>query len=182
MALYNKGNINICLEMKRLFFILMASILISCGTGVNVKSPSNNTALKLKPFKLIVYNANYSMAYAVQYVLTNKSLEIIFKGQLEKERDSVLFKTSLQANETLEKLSNINIGSLQEYYSNPCIRDGSQITVKLKKGFKSKMVHLSNYYQPDIGLAIELINGLVPKEYQIWYDKEELIKDMKNCK
>jgi hypothetical protein len=139
-------------------------------------------AINCKPFELTVYDADYSMAYAIQYVLTDKDLKIIFKGELEGEKDSTLFKTNLQPSETLSKLSNINIDSLKEYYSNPCILDGSQVTVKLNKDNKTKTVHLSNYYQADIGLAIELINSLTPKEYKIWYDKVTLIKDQENCK
>ena len=60
--------------------------------------------------------------------------------------------------------------------------DGSQVTVKLNKDHKSKLVHLSNYYQADIGLGIELINSLTPKKYKIWYDKERLRKGQENCK
>lgn len=155
--------------------------MVSCGRPLANQS-SVEEAPNIKPFKLIVHNSDYSMAYALKYVLTNKSLEIIFKGQLEGEKDSVIFKNTLQANKELKKISNMNIDSLQEYYSNPCIRDGSQITVEFKKGFKNKMIHLSNYYQPDIGLAIELINSLASKEYKIWYDKETLIRDQEKCK
>ena len=167
--------------MKRLFFIIIVLILVSHGRP-SANQPSLEEAPNIKPFKLVVYNSDYSMGYALKYVLTNKSLEIIFKGELKEEKDSTLFKTTLKANKELKRISNMNIDSLQEYYSNPCIRDGSQITVELKKGFKNKMIHLSNYYQPDIGLAIELINSLVSKKYKIWYDKETLIRDQEKCK
>ncbi len=131
---------------------------------------------------MTVYDADYSMAYVFQYILTDKNLEIIFKGELEGEKDSTLFKIDLQPNETLNKLSNINLDGLQKRYSNPCMMDGSQVTVKLSKDNKTKTVHLSNYYQADIGLAIELINSLTPKKYKIWYDKTTLLKDQENCK
>lgn len=49
------------------------------------------------------------MAYAIQYILTEKDLKIIFKGELEGEKDSTLFQTALQPNETLNKLSHINL-------------------------------------------------------------------------
>jgi len=88
----------------------------------------------------------------------------------------------LETDETLVKLSNINIDSLKKYYSNPCIRDGSQVIIKITKGRKSKVIQLDNYYQPDIGLAIELINSLVPEKYKIWYDKATLIRDLEKCK
>jgi hypothetical protein len=158
----------------------------SCGQPADKSNeaniPTDTKYLSSKPFELTVYDADYSMAYALQYILTDKDLKIIFKGELEGEKDSTLFKTTLQPSETLSKLSNINIDSLQEYYSNPCIMDGSQVTVKLNKDNKTKTIHLSNYYQADIGLAIELINSLTPKKYKIWYDKATLLKDQENCK
>ncbi|MCW3110354.1 MAG: hypothetical protein JWQ09_4860 [Segetibacter sp.] len=174
--------------MTRLLIILTVLTFVSCGQ-TNKKSGDTNSSvdtknvdLNLKPFELIVYDADYSMAYTLQYILTDKDLKIIFKGELQGEKDSTLFKTTLQPNEALNKLSNINIDSLKESYSNPCIMDGSQVTVKLNKDHKSKTVHLSNYYQTDIGLAIELINSLTPKEYKIWYDKAKLLEDQENCK
>jgi len=171
--------------MIRLSIILTIFILDSYNPQI-VNSFSSertkNTEFGLKPFEITIYSVDYSMAYTVQYVLTNKNFKIILRGELEGERDSILFRTALQANKTLKRLSHINIDNLHEYYSNPCIRDGSQIMIKLKKGFKNKTIHLSNYYQPDIGLAIELINSLTPKKYKIWYDKKTLLKEQENCK
>jgi hypothetical protein len=172
--------------MNRLTIIITILSLTLSGYAANNCLLSNKTietiGYPIKPFELIVLNADYSMAYAVKYVLTEKTLKIIFKGDLEGEKDSILFKSNLETNETLIKISNINIDSLKKYYSNPCIRDGSQVMVKITKGRKSKTVQLDNYYQPDIGLAIELINSLVPEKYKIWYDKATLIKDLERCK
>jgi len=55
------------------------------------------------------------------------------------------------------------------------------VLVILKKDNKTKKVQLSNYYHPDIGLAIGLINDLTPKNYKIWYDKERLLKGQNDC-
>ena len=172
--------------MTRLFTILTILTFTSCRQSSEITNKTcisgDTKNLNLKPFELTVHDEDYSMAYALQYVLTDKDLKIIFKGELEGEKDSTLFKTTLQPSEILSKLSIINIDSLHEHYSNPCIKDGSQVTVKLNKDNKTKTVHLSNYYQADIGLAIELINSLTPKKYKIWYDKIILIKDQENCK
>jgi hypothetical protein len=100
----------------------------------------------------------------------------------EGEKTDTVFKTALNPNAVLQKLSNINLDSLQEGYFNHCIIDGSQITVRLKKAEKSKEIHLSNYYQSDIGLITELINSLTPKDHKIWYDKKVLLEEMRRCK
>ena len=160
--------------MTRIITILTILTLVSCV------QKSKNT--KIRPFEIVVYNSDYSMAYSHKYVLTEKDLKIIFKSEIEGEKDSTVFKTDLQSNENLNKLSEINIDSLKEYYSNPCIADGSQIFVKLSKDNKIKTVQLSNYYLADIGLTIELINDLTPEKYRIRYDKTTLLKYQNECK
>jgi hypothetical protein len=175
--------------MMRLVLILIISTFVSCGQRSESTTNSNleNDTIKhsnknLVPFEIIVYDSDYSMAYSLQYVLTEYGLRIIFKGGLKDEKDSILFKTNLEQTLTLEKLSNINLDSLHDNYRNPCVEDGLQLTVELRKDGKNKAIHLSNYYQEDIGLAIELINSLTPSKYKIWYDKTELLENQKNCK
>lgn len=135
----------------------------------------------INSFEAIIVNSDYSMAYSIQTILTHKQLKIIFKSGLVGEKDSVLFSNSLQPSDTLQQISEINLSTLKGYYSNNCIEDGSQVTVTLKKGNDIKSVHLSNYYQEDIGKIIYLVNSLVPDKYKVWYDKEKLIADYKKC-
>ncbi|MBG6234739.1 hypothetical protein IWX76_001307 [Pedobacter sp. CAN_A7] len=157
--------------MKKLITILTLFIFASCG---------QRTAIK--PFKLTIYNSDYSLAYTLKYVLTDRDLQITFKGEIAGEKDSTLFTVALKPSYALHKLSNINVSSLQEYYENPCIRDGSQIIVEFDKDYKNKTIQLSNFYQKDIGLAIEFINSSTPKRYKIWYDKTTLLKGQQDCK
>jgi hypothetical protein len=140
------------------------------------------TDTSLKPFELIVVEADYAVGYSLHYVLTENDLRILFKEGVAGEKDSTIFKTALKPHPTLKRLSNININTLEEYYSNTCIPDGSQVTAVLTKDNMSKTVHLSNYYQADIGSAIELINSMTPGKYKIWYDKATLLKDQEKCK
>jgi hypothetical protein len=167
-------------HMNKILYILTITALVSCGSKNqdNVDRPETND---LNPFELTITDYDYSMAYGLQYVLTEKDLKIIFKGELEGEKDTILFSTDLQVNETLRTLANLDLDNLKGHYNNPCIDDGSQISVDFKKDNKTKAVYLSNYYQKDIGIAIELINGLTPKKYKIWYDKNELLQDQKDC-
>lgn len=134
------------------------------------------------PFEIVVYDSDYSMAITYQYVLTNNAVKIVHKAELVGEKDSVLFQAKFNPDTVLKVVSCINIDSLKERYTNICVNDGSQITVVISKGGSTKSVHLSNYYRADIAAIIQLINTVVPEEYYIWYDKDDLIERMKNCK
>lgn len=157
--------------MMRIIITLTLLTFASCGQMTDIR-----------PFKLTIYNSNYSLGNTLKYVITDKQLKITFKGELEGEKDSTLFSVALKPNYSLYKLSNINIGNLEMYYENPCIRDGSQLIVKFDKSHKSKTIQLSNFYQKDIGFAIQFINSYTPKKYKIWYDKTILLKAQMDCK
>ena len=167
--------------MTKTLKILIIITLTSCGQNRKDNAEKTKNA-RLTPFNLTVTDYDYSRAYGLKYVLTEKDLKIIFKGELEGEKDTVIFSTDLPPNETLKMLADLNLDSLKESYDNPCIEDGSQISVDFQKENKTKQIHLSNYYQKDIGLAIELINGLTPEKHRIWYDKDELLQDQRDCK
>ncbi len=121
------------------------------------------------------------MAYSVLTVLTQKELKILLKGGLLGEKDSVLYSQYLLPSDTLEQISNLNLDSLKDYYSNDCMLDGSQVTVTFKKEGREKSVHLSNFYQEDIGKVLYLVNSLVADKYKVWYDKEKLLSVQKIC-
>jgi hypothetical protein len=137
--------------------------------------------LAVSPFTLTLADSDYSLAYARHYIVTEKDLTVVFKGEVEGERDSILYYTPLPLSESLRALSPVELDSLQEYYRNPCIDDGSQLAIHFQKGTKAKQVHLSNYYQKDIGIAIDLINTVLPEKYRIWYQKETLLRAQLEC-
>ncbi|TAH24789.1 MAG: hypothetical protein EAZ07_08725 [Cytophagales bacterium] len=179
-------------KMTRTLTILSFLSLASCGQVENKPADStissDNSEIKLIPFELTVEEADYSMSHTLIYVLTEKDLKIISRsdfnivGMQKGENMDTVIEMELKPNAVLQKLSNINLDSLEDGYFNHCIMDGSQITVQQTKGNKSKRIHLSNFYQADIGLLVELINSLTPKEYKIWYDKKELIERLRLCK
>ncbi len=167
---------------KTFFFLFVLLTLLSCvNNSTRGQVASNPKKYDIKPFEVTILNSDYSMAYSVLTVLTEKQLKIIFKSDLVGEKDTLLFFQSLKPSDTLQQISEIHLSELKEYYSNQCIDDGSQVTVTLKKNGKTKSVHLSNYYHDDIGEIIYLANSLVPDKYKVWYDKEKLIADYKRC-
>ena len=173
-------------------FAILLFICVSCGHVINdsVKNKNENDTAGNKPtrFELTVEDADYSMSQTFIYKISENKIQIFSRSDInivgmgKGENNDTVYKQDLEGNATLKILSNINLDNLQDAYLNPCIMDGSQITVKLNKNGKSKMVHLGNYYQSDIGLVIELINNLTPKKYKIWYDKGTLLKGQEDCK
>lgn len=166
-----------------IFFSFASCIQKTEKTTDKSKVPTNKySGSDIEPFKLTVFKSNYSLGYAIKYVLTEQNLQITYKGESKNEIDSTLFSVELVPSSALQKVSTINANSLQEYFENPCIRDGSQLTVIFDKDHKSKTIQLSNFYQADIGQAIEFINSLASKKYKIWYDKARLLKAQEDCK
>ena len=154
--------------------ILISNYLI----GQTTSDTKNNVII---PFQVAIINSDYAMSYSVQISLTDKQIKIVYKSGLEGGKDTLLFSKNIQPSDTLKQISEIDLSKLKHRYSNDCIEDGSQITVILKRGNTIKSVHLSNYFQDDIGKIIYLINSLVPEKYKVWYNKEKLIAEYKKC-
>ena len=195
MRFYSIARFNIILQKIRLtlfimkkkidkIFLLVANlILLMFLLHSDIKAQqTENRKIEIKPFSATIVNSYYAEAYSVLIVLTNKQLKIIYKSDIVGTKDTVIFSKALQSSDTLKMISEIKIDQLKEYYTNPCIDDGSQVMVTIKKQNRSKSVQLSNYYQEDIGRIIYLINSLIPAKYKVWYDKEILIADYKRCK
>ncbi len=145
-------------------------------------SSNGQTASSLNEFEITISSYNFPMRPFGKVVLKNNELIILKEIGLVKDKDFILFAIKLKPTDTLKLISEINFDSLKNYYSNNCIDDGSRINVILKKDKDIKSILLDNYYQEDIGTIIYFINTIVPAKYKIWYDKERLITDYKNCK
>jgi hypothetical protein len=153
--------------------------LVFLTFGVLFQACSNG--IERDKFEVSFLNFHGAEAYSLHTVLTDKELKVILKSDLDGVKDTLLFSKQIQYSDTIRLISEINLNKLKKSYSNPCISDGSQITVVLKKGRKTKSVHLSNFYHEDIGKMVYLINSLVPEKYKIWYDKEFLLGEYKRC-
>ena len=163
------------LTLKLLTLLIFISNYLVGQTNSDTK---NNGII---PFQVVIINSDYAMAYSVQIFLTDKQIKIGYKSGLEGGKDTLLFFKAIQPSDTLKQISEIDLSKLKLRYFNDCIEDGSQITVILKRGNVIKSVHLSNYYQNDIGKIIYLVNSLVPEKYKVWYNKEKLIAEYKKC-
>jgi hypothetical protein len=169
------------LKKNKLKVFLSVFIIVHCIYATAQVRGDKNIE-NIRPFLIEIINSDYSNAYSISLVLSNESLKIVFKGGLKGEEDSILLIKKVLPSDTLRKISEINLGALKDYYSNDCIQDGSQLTIKSYKDGKQKVIQLSNYYQTDIGTIIYFVNNLVPVRYKIWYDKEKLLAGQKKCR
>ena len=135
----------------------------------------------IEPFELSIADFNYSLSYSILYKVSNEKLTIAFRGELENEKDSILYLTTQLPKDKIRQLSQINIDSLSVFYSNNCIRDGDIKSFLFSKSGKSKSVSLHNYYHPKLSPAIGMINEIVPDKFKMYYSKNELIDGMKRC-
>ena len=165
----------------RILLVVTLICLISCGPSPQPVRNDLPPFLAINPFTLTLTDSDYSLAYALQYVVTEKDLKVVFRGEVEGEKDSILYYTPLPMSESLRALSRVELDSLHYYYRNLCIDDGSQLSITFKKGDKVMQVHLSNYYQQDVGIAIDLINEVTPEQYHIVYQKAKLLKAQLDC-
>ncbi|SFW60134.1 hypothetical protein [Cellulophaga fucicola] len=108
-------------------------------------------------------------------------MTITFRGELENEKDSILYATTNLPSSKIRKLSEINVDSLGVFYSNPCIADGDIKVYEFIKGSKTKRIQIQNYYHSELSPTVELINEIVPDKFKMYYDKADLIESLERC-
>ncbi len=133
-------------------------------------------------FEFSMNDYNYSLGYSIKYQIKNDTLSIIFAGELEGEKDTVLFTKPLEGSLRMRKLqASIEIDSLSTWYRNPCTADGDVKLFKIFKGNKFKKVQVNNYYHHQIGGIVNAINDMVPNDYKVSYDSLGLTESLINC-
>ena len=84
---------------QKIFLIQIGSLLLilfSCSNhNSNAQTKTDDKKLDIKPFTASILNSFYAEAYSVQTILTEKDLKIVFKSDLEGEKDTTVFVKSL---------------------------------------------------------------------------------------
>lgn len=125
-----------------------------------------------KPIKIRLTDSDYALAFSKKYELSEDSIKVIFAGELEQERDTVLFQRRLSSEEAdnLQKfLSTFPLAQLNDAYVNPNILDGDQKTFEIQIGRNARSIRVSNYYEENLSRLVELINGLLNGNHKIIY-------------
>jgi len=146
--------------MKTLIFILC--FMSSCN--------ANNT--QEKRFKLDFWDYNSSMAYSLHYHFDNEGMFVVRMGGLKNESVDTLIRKNLSDNELniiYNALCDIPIDSLKSEYINPLTEDGDQKRIELSINNKVKDIRISNVYQEDISLLINVVNEFLDDKLKIEY-------------
>jgi len=154
--------------------IVLISLL---GFQFTVLSQKQDTVSYIKqdtqPIEIILFENIFKY-----YLLTGDNLKVITKKHT-KGQGSVIFKADL--NEKESEIFRLNFQDLEELYENKCIFDGNQFIIQIKYIDKIKTIQFRNFYLKEADIIIQLINQKVPKQHMIWYDKTELIQELKDC-
>jgi len=129
---------------------------------------------------------------AVVYCITDKAIIIKYKlsyffyinNKKKNEKDIIISIINLDSSQkkTFEKIdTTICQDPLESYYANACIIDGMVLHFNFRWNDKKKSTTIRNYYLNQMKPLIDFINQIVPKKYEIFYNKKRLQKEMKGC-
>ena len=162
---------------------LMIALGLSSTLCPQESGEPSRSEVTTSPFQLSLRDTDYSMARTRIYHLTNDQLSITVGG-LQRDRDSVVFKHEFDTEEKARVgrlLDTIDFEGLKDRYSNDCMDDGSQIRLDFKRATLERSIHLSNYYLEEVAGIVEFANSIAPKQLDIWYDRERLLKAFARC-
>lgn len=131
---------------------------------------TNNTQENKFDFDLWDYNS--SMAYSLHYHFDNNVVFVVKMGGLKNETPDTLISRRLSDNElniVYKALCEFPIDSLDSENINPLTEDGDQKRIKLAINGKVKDILVSNVYQEDISILINVINDFLEDKLKIEY-------------
>ena len=150
--------------------------IIACSDDMPEQSITDKSILQ--SFQFSIKNNGQFKSETHQTIISEKNIRVI----LGNGNDSLQFNMPLLYSDSLNRISEISLSALDSVYSNDCIADGLQLTTKIVKGDSSKTVFISNFYQPEIGFAIDYINSYVPEKFRIHYDRKQLEEEYIKCR
>ena len=164
------------MSTKPIYLALPFFVILAACSNDRSETPAPGSPM-IESFQYSIRNSGMIRSEIFETILTEKHIRVI-QGDGD---DALQFSTPILYSDTLNRISEMNLSTMDSLYSNVCIADGIQLTAVLKKGDSTKTVHISNFYQPDIGLAIEYINAYVPEKFRITYDKKQLEEEYIKC-
>lgn len=153
--------------MKCLFLILGVSSLVACREQSAL--PPCNTYYHIE-----ISTHNYSMAYALNYIVGEDSLRITFDDGITGRTDSILFNKSIPdslSSILCSHLTSFSIDTLKDEYINKNIEDGDRKSITLQVGSRIKKVYTANYRQDQLVRIYDILNIILNERYKIRYYK-----------
>ena len=146
----------------------MKSILI---LTVMLLSNINAQSKKVR-FTIDVFDFNSSMAFTLQYHITNDSLIVTRYNGFKGERTALLLQkklTEAQEVNIANLIKSPSFKSLKNAYRNALVADGDQKKVVIQSNGKKKTIEIENVYNNEVAKLIDDINCAVDHEFKIRY-------------
>lgn len=149
-------------------------------------------AIKMRPqkwparhFKLVIVDWDHDTHWypgKLLYVRTDQYVKIYVFPEWGKARHLIFSKRIPHAAKSTIRLLNLQLDSLRNFYSNPCIvrTIGEELKVTYKRSRYYKSVTLHNYYLNQVGRIVELFNDGLPERFRIMYQPNEAWQDCTN--
>ena len=163
--------------MNKIFSVFLISAVLYLGCEQKPSQGRVNQS-SIQSFRLSISNSSFVATEAPVIILTEKNIRVL-KGI---GADSLQFISPIGYSDTLSRISELSPLSLDSTYSNDCIADGLQLSVIYSKGDTIRHVQIRNFYQPDLGNALEFLNVHLPEKFRIVYDRQQLEADYEKCK
>ena len=150
-------------KLFTLLFSILSIVILSCN--------KNESRIEV-PFKVLVFDSDYSLAYTFKYELNNDEIKVTFSGQVEGEVDSIIYQRKLSTEEkqnAREFFSEFPLTELKDEYITPNIDDGDQKLFEFEIGDFKKKIRASNYYEENLGKMVSFLNTLIIDKHKINY-------------
>ena len=161
-------------------FFLLSFFLAYEGKGKIYKQS------KQESFRFWLLFFSYDSTHDVRrYMITQDSIVVKMEAnrmslQLD-SNDFVLRFTKKQHNQLVKIAENVKDQAFKYFYYNPCVVKGTRLEFYFLWTTLTKQTTLSSYYNEELSAFVNFINAVVPRKFEIPYDKQKLQKALDLC-
>jgi hypothetical protein len=148
----------------------MKALLIMGFTLIANLNPYNKTS----KFTVDIFDYNNSLAYTLNYHVTNDSISIVRLNGLRHEPSICLFQKKLAPQikcRILDLLLSPTFKTLKNEYKNSLITDGDQKRIVFDINGQKKIITIQNVYNTEIAQLIFEVNRGLKNKFKIKYSK-----------
>lgn len=163
--------------MTRRTTYILAILTSACGLFAT-RQQSNREGLNKFTLILTTYNhAERLFKGITTFELADHSLKVR-RRHMFSDKDTLLFFKKLD-NNSIARIKNIRLDSLQDFYFNYCIvaTSGNEYFVLTTKDTMAKEISLHHYYNPQIESLINELNKHVPSNLKHNYLEKDTKQD-----
>ncbi len=161
--------------------IFSVALFFSVQLSAQAPQPAYSAYINLATFPgLTGFNGRlYHFKYDTILVMNRKGQLKINDTTYKDTYDSSYY--SLSAGEIQKIITTLRAVDSLESVFNFCIIDGLRFYFSCSIDTIEYNAWVGNAYDPVIYLFVDILNKNVPEKFQIWYDKDQMIREEKRC-